>query len=172
LTKIETLDVALDKVTQAELPFLKGIEVLPVDEFKEMVSASEAACSAVHVAVNDARTFIASKQLEVRRFKEEKVSKHISAEFAQLTERINKAASLSASHRKDTDARKQVAHMQEAEEKVADVEREVGKTTEAAKPLAAGGEEISQEAAVGICEKLQSLEKATQAKILKRKPSF
>merc|ERR550532_3737747 len=56
--KTDEVDQALEKVNEAELPFLKGIEVLPLKETNETIAASETAAAAVQAAVSSARTFI------------------------------------------------------------------------------------------------------------------
>lgn len=149
--KIEEVERAIEKVNAAELPFLKGIEVLPLKEATDTIKDSEAAAAAVQAAASAARTFLASKNLEIRHFGEA-ASKPAAEDFAQLTERINAAAAKLGQFRKDTEARKKTAQMQEAGEKVAATEAEVKKMAEAVEPFAQeeGAEEPSEEA----CEKL------------------
>merc|ERR1712060_25407 len=126
---------ALEKVQEAELPFLKGIEV---------------------------RTYIAARTLEVRRFAEP-ASKSACAEFAKMTERVNQAAQKLSQIRKDTEGRKRNAFMQEATEKVSSVETELQRTAEAAAPLIKEDlDKLSAEAATEVCEKLVALEKAAK----------
>merc|ERR1712190_539319 len=89
--KTDDVEDKMEKVNDAELPFLKGIEVLPLQESQDTIKESEAAANLLQKAISEARTFIASKNLEIRQF-DEAVSKPASEEFAKLTERINAAA--------------------------------------------------------------------------------
>jgi len=132
--KVEEVEAALEKVNDAELPFLKGIEVLPLQEATETIKESEAAAAGVQKAIGDARTFIASKNLEIKSYKEV-ASKPAIEEFAKLTERINAAAAKLSQFRKDTEGRKKTAQMQEAGEKIATAEAEVKKLTAAIAPF-------------------------------------
>mmetsp|Transcript_35079 Transcript_35079/g.100743 ORF Transcript_35079/g.100743 Transcript_35079/m.100743 type:complete len:1846 (+) Transcript_35079:263-5800(+) len=165
IKKTEEVETSLEKVSEAELPFLKGIEVLPLREAKATLQNSEAAADAVQKALSEARTFIASKTLEVRRFSEE-LAKPSIEEFQKLTERVNACYSKLQQFRRDTESRRRTSLMQEATEKLTSVEAEVEKTTEAAAPLATEDlDALSAEAATEICEKLAALERAAQAKM-------
>jgi len=163
--KTEEVEAALEKVSESELPFLKGIEVLPLKEAKATLQSSEAAADVVHKTLSEARTFIASKSLEVRRFADE-LSKPTMEEFQKLTERVNAAHQKLSQFRRDTESRRRTTLMQEATEKIAAVEAEVEKTTEAAVPLATEDlDTLSAEAATEICEKLAALEREAQVKM-------
>lgn len=157
--KTDEVDQTLEKVNEAELPFLKGIEVLPLKEATDTIAASETAAAAVQAAVSSARTFIASKNLEIKKFGEA-ASKPAAEEFAQLTERINAAAAKLGQFRKDTEGRKKTAQMQEAGEKMGTVEAEVKKLAEVVEPFTREeeGQEVSEEA----CEKLVAQASVTQ----------
>jgi len=163
--KTAEVDGALVKVSTAELPFLKGIEVLPLGEATATLKDSEVAAKAVQKAISDARACIATKTLEVRRFTKA-VSDSVIEEFQKLTECINAASTRVSQFRRDTEDRRRTALMQEAAEKLASVEADVEKTREAAKPLATDDlDSLSADMATEICEKLASLEKAAQARM-------
>mmetsp|Transcript_90376 Transcript_90376/g.238383 ORF Transcript_90376/g.238383 Transcript_90376/m.238383 type:complete len:1804 (+) Transcript_90376:3-5414(+) len=151
--KVAQVDACLEKVNEVELPFLKGIEVIALTEAKATIADSETAAEAVQSAVNGARTFIASKNLEIRKFGEA-ASKPAADEFAQLTERINAASAKLSIFKKDTEGRKKTALMQEAGEKVAAAEVSVKKFAEATAPFVGedGKEVEGQDEAA--CEKL------------------
>merc|ERR1711920_350706 len=102
------MDAAMEKIDEAELPFLKGIESLPLQETNETIKASEAASVAASKAINDLRTFVASKSTEVKKFKEE-VAKKAAEDFATITERINTASKKLSEFKKDTAGRKKAA---------------------------------------------------------------
>merc|ERR1712039_961818 len=86
--KVEEVDEAIEKVNDAELPFLKGIEVLPLQETTDTIKESEAAAKLVQTAIGEARTFIASKNLELKGYKEA-ASKPALEELTKVTERVN-----------------------------------------------------------------------------------
>jgi len=133
---------------------LKGIEVLPLKEATDTIAASEAAAAAVQTAISSARTFIASKNLEIKKFGEA-ASKPAADEFTLLTERINAAAAKLGQFRKDTEARKKTAQMQEAGERMNTVDAEVKKMGECVEPFQKKeGEEAAPEVPEEACEKL------------------
>lgn len=152
--KTDEAEATLVKLDEAELPFLKGVEVIPLKEATDTITESESAAAAAQGAISQVRTFIAAKSLEVKHFGEA-TSKSISEELAKLTERVNQAASKVAQFKKDTEARKKIAQMQEAGEKVTATEQEVKKTAEAVEPFTQeGAENMSAEDAAEFCEKL------------------
>mmetsp|Transcript_19919 Transcript_19919/g.49710 ORF Transcript_19919/g.49710 Transcript_19919/m.49710 type:complete len:1953 (-) Transcript_19919:135-5993(-) len=155
--KADEVDKGVERVNQAELPFLKGIEVLALNEATTTIAESEAASAALQSSVSTARTFIASKNLEIKHFGAA-ASKSASEEFAQLTERINTAAAKLGQFKKDTEGRKKTALMQEASEKVSAAEAAVKKMAEAAEPFKDGETDMAEEE----CEKLVDRLKETQ----------
>lgn len=66
--------------------------MLPLTEATSATKASEEAAEVVNSTISSARTFIATKNLEVKHFGAA-ASKPAIQEFAQLTEKINSAAS-------------------------------------------------------------------------------
>merc|ERR1712217_948044 len=117
-SKVDQVEAAMSKVDAAELPFLKGIETLPLKETQDTIVSSEAVSEEAAKAISDARTFIAAKNLECKRFSQESVSKPATEEFTKLTDRVNAAAAKLSQFRKDTEGRKKAAQMQECMEKV------------------------------------------------------
>ena len=109
---------ALEEVNNTELPFLKCIEVLPLKEAVSNIASSEMAADAVQKAVSEARTYVASRTLESRRFTEA-ISKSTIAAFRKLTNRINVSVAKLSAFRRDTESRRRAASMQEASKKVA-----------------------------------------------------
>jgi len=131
----EAVEAAMNKVSDAELPFLMGTENLPLAEASTAIKASEEAAADVQTAINEARSFLAAKNIEVKGFKADS-AKAALEEFAKLTERINGEAVKLSQFRKDTDLRKKSVQVQEATEKVGTLEALVEKVTEASKPFA------------------------------------
>ena len=60
--KVVAAEEALSACQDAEMPFLKGIEVLPTEESSKAISDCEAAAAQAFAAVNQAKTEIRSKQ--------------------------------------------------------------------------------------------------------------
>merc|ERR1712087_1052545 len=94
---------------------------------------------------DSARTFIAQKNLEIKKF-QETVAKTTAEEFTKLTERINACAGKIGAFKKDNEGRKRSADMQEATEKVSNVETLVKKLEEAVEPLVKKAEEKKDDA--------------------------
>ncbi|CAE8721864.1 unnamed protein product [Polarella glacialis] len=152
--KTEQVEAAVEKVNNAELPFLKGIEVLPLAESTATISESEKASQVLAAAVTEARNYIASKSIEVKKLFVGEKSKPMVDELAQFTAKINAASTKLTQFRKDTEARKKTAQLQEAGEKITDADASVAKAAEEAAPLA--GEEAAAwtaEEAVVACQK-------------------
>lgn len=163
--KTDMVDQALAKVDKAEGPFLKGVETIPLKDAQKALAESEAAAEQVQRLIGEARTFIAGKTLEVRRFAGN-VAKPTSEHFAKLTERVNAAALKVSQFRKDTESRKRTILMQEAAQRLTDVEKAVAKTTAAAAPLATQDvDKLSASAATDVCEKLAALESDATTKM-------
>jgi cob(I)alamin adenosyltransferase len=155
----------MDKVNEAELPFLKGLEVLPLKEAQETISGSEKQASEVQKNITEARNFIAAKNLEVKRYVES-ASKPAAEEFGKLTERINAVAAKLSQFRKDTEARRKSVQMQEAGEKVDKADQEVAKLAETVEPYTKeDAAELSGEAAAEACDKLTTAAKAAQVSV-------
>ncbi|CAE8620017.1 unnamed protein product, partial [Polarella glacialis] len=163
--KVEAVEAALLKVNEAELPFLKGIEVLPLKEATAIIEESESAAKLVQQALDESQTFVASRTLEIRKFAEDVAKPAL--ERLQASGECNNAASQKLSQfRRDTDGRKRNALMQQAGELLANAECEVERTKEAAAPLATEDlSSITAELATEICEKLASLEKSAQQRM-------
>jgi len=165
--KTEELEKGMDKVNAAELPFLKGLEVLPLQEAQDTIKNSNSIAADVQKQVTDARSYIAAKSLEVKKFTET-VSQPAVEEFTKLTERINGTASKLSQFRKDTEGRTRAAQLQEAEHKVEQADEEIKKLAELIEPLAKIWEdaaELSGEAAAEACDKMTAAVKAAQASV-------
>eukprot|EP00930_Biecheleria_cincta_P057709 TRINITY_DN4359_c0_g2_i1.p1 TRINITY_DN4359_c0_g2~~TRINITY_DN4359_c0_g2_i1.p1 ORF type:complete len:2005 (+),score=603.41 TRINITY_DN4359_c0_g2_i1:55-6069(+) len=162
--KTDLVDSIIDKVNEAELPFLKGIEVLPLEEATSTVEKSEAAAKELSSAITEARNYIAAQNLAMKNFSDKEKAKTLTEEFAALSQRVNNASTKLAAFKKDTESRKKNAQLQEAGEKIKVAEQEVEKATEAVAPL--GGEEydkLPSDEAAALSEKATAQTKAAQA---------
>ncbi|CAJ1460296.1 unnamed protein product [Effrenium voratum] len=162
--KTDHVDSLVEKVNDAELPFLKGIEVLPLTEAASTIECSEKAAGELQLGITEARNFLAAKSVELRAFSDKEKSKPLLEELTSLTSRINSAAQKHASFKKDTDARKKNASLQEAQERLAKLQQEVDKVTESVTPLddEEVAEKLGNDEAKAICEKVSEQAKAAQ----------
>jgi len=164
--KTDAVDGFVEKVNDAELPFLKGIEVLPLTEATSTIDISQKAAAELQNAITEARNFIAAKSVELKGFTDKEKTKPLIEELTSLTGRVNAAATKLASFKKDTDSRRKNAQLQEAGEKITKAEAEVEKVTEAAAPLSdEAAESMSADEAAGICEKAGEQAKTAQAAV-------
>lgn len=160
--KTQAVEAALEKVSEAELPFLKGIEILPLQEASLTLAASEEAAAEVSAALTEARNFAASKNLELKQFSKEAAVKLLE-EFAKLTERINVAANKLTQFRKDTESRKKTAQVQELGEKVDATEEAVTKFATAVEPFGKeDADAMPADEAQALHEKIAELAKVAQ----------
>eukprot|EP00927_Polykrikos_kofoidii_P076739 TRINITY_DN73779_c0_g1_i1.p1 TRINITY_DN73779_c0_g1~~TRINITY_DN73779_c0_g1_i1.p1 ORF type:complete len:2013 (-),score=491.47 TRINITY_DN73779_c0_g1_i1:180-6218(-) len=163
--KVETVDAALAKVGSAELPFLKGLESLPITETIDLLKESDTTIEDVLKVLGEARSYSAGRQVEVKKFVES-VSKPALDELQKLSDRVNTASQRVSQFRKDTEKRRRSILVHEAEHRIDDIESEVKKATLAAEPLNVKDlDKMSAEAAAAICEKLAGLERTAQEKI-------
>lgn len=162
--KVDKVDASFEQVAEAEAPYLKGMEILPVDEANKAVADSLAAAQAVQQVIAEARTFISSKSLEVKTLLEA-VAKAGMEELEALKKRNEEALEKLSQFKKETAGRKKVALHQEALSKVAAVEEAVKRTVEAAAPLASSNDEVSPDAATAIVEKLGAAEQEATQKL-------
>eukprot|EP00927_Polykrikos_kofoidii_P022008 TRINITY_DN20667_c0_g1_i1.p1 TRINITY_DN20667_c0_g1~~TRINITY_DN20667_c0_g1_i1.p1 ORF type:complete len:2068 (-),score=493.97 TRINITY_DN20667_c0_g1_i1:213-6416(-) len=160
----QEVETTLEKVNEAELPFLKGIEVLPLQEATDTIRESEAAAEAVQKAITESRDFIAAKSTELKSF-DKAASKVVLDEFASFSDRINAAAQKLASFKKDTEGRKRTAQVQDISERISAVEEDTKNVTAAVEPFTDEDVEQTADDASEAIEKLVQLEKEAQVKI-------
>lgn len=163
--KLAAVETSFQQVSAAEVPYLKGIEILPVDEATQAVAASEAAIVCVNQAIAEARTFLTGKSLEVRQFVDS-VAKSGLKEIAALSKTIEGSVERLGQFKTETAARKRIAQQLLAKAKVAAAEEAVGKAILASAELASRGtDELSDEEARTICQTLSSTEEEAQTKL-------
>jgi len=165
LEKTVAVEAALDKVEEAEAPYLKGIEVLPLEETRLAIKAADDVCQVVQAAIGAARNLIAAKNLEIKKFDPKNVKASVE-ELTKLTERVNGSAQKLGVFKKDTESRKKKAQMQEAAEMVTSVEATAVKVTEAMKPMMEKNpDDLSPEEAAAIVKELEDVEKAASKQV-------
>lgn len=159
------VDAAIEQVGEAELPFLKGIEVLPLEEATATIEESEKAAGAVQTAIAEARTYAAAKNVELKAFSKE-VTKAWTEEAERLMERVNSASTKLTAFRKDTDGRRKNAQVQELGVKLDATEAAVKALAEGVEPLTKDGDaQLSNEEASALCDKVADSAKAAQVKL-------
>jgi len=165
MEKTEKAEASMTKVREAEHPFLKGVEVLPWEEAMEAMKVSEAAAEVVKAGMIQARSFIAAKILELKRFDETR-SKDAKEMLAQLNERIRVVSQSLSQYWKDTDSRKKTARLQEAESNLKDLVPLVEKAAEAVEPFVKGDiDKMSEDEASATYKKFSELEAVAQTKM-------
>jgi uncharacterized protein YukE len=119
----EECEKLVNVMNDAEMPFLKGIEVLPQDEMRDNIEKCEKAASDVQAAVSKFRKQSQEKLQEIRTFGAEPAKAFRDAQTS-LAKRVDAAASTLATYNRDTQRRKKAQKMQEAGTLVEDAESE------------------------------------------------
>lgn len=163
--KADEVEAAMNKVNEAELPFLKGMENLPLAEAQESIRLSKEAGDAAKANIAAARTFIGEKNKELATFAAES-AKAAKEELSEVMQRITQSSQALAQFFKDVDGREKTTRVQEAEQMISDLETQIASVVEAAKPFSEGAvDSMPEEEADAACKKFMELEKATQAKV-------
>eukprot|EP00929_Paragymnodinium_shiwhaense_P000251 TRINITY_DN1004_c0_g1_i12.p1 TRINITY_DN1004_c0_g1~~TRINITY_DN1004_c0_g1_i12.p1 ORF type:complete len:1731 (-),score=878.12 TRINITY_DN1004_c0_g1_i12:335-5527(-) len=131
-TKVEEL---LTKCQDAEMPFLKGMEVLPKEESDDALAKSDAAAKDAAVALVGAKNFFKTKMVECKSFGKE-VSEGIIAQLKPLSERVDKVDAKVKAFQKETSERKIAALMSEALTSIVIAEKSSKALEEESKTLA------------------------------------
>jgi len=161
--KTTAAEDAIEKTNDAELPYLKGIEVLPLQESLATVAACEAASTAAQESISAARNWIAAKTIEAKQFA---TPKPIQDAFAKLTERINSAAKKLSEFKRDTEGRKKTSQIQEAGALVDEAEVLVKAVVAASQPFTVeGADKMGETDAAGPLKAFLEAEKAAKDKM-------
>merc|ERR1719162_1339670 len=115
--KVAKVDESLQRSADAEAPYLKGLEVLPLEEAATAVAESGAAITAVQQAISEARSFLATKSLEIRKFTEVVTHPGL-AEISTLSSQNEAFVAQLDQFRQQTHKRKNACLLQEAAAKV------------------------------------------------------
>jgi len=129
--KLQAVAESVNRVAEAEGPFLMGVEELPLEETLTAVKACEAAAMAANTAASVARMFIATKIVEAKRFSaaaSKEAQEKLKGFQTELDRHLQKLMDL----KKSTASRKKAATMREAEAEVQKAEDLSKKVSEAA----------------------------------------
>merc|ERR1712176_442537 len=161
--KTQKVEEVADKMNDAELPYLKGMEVLPLQEALDTITASDAAATATQEAVSDVRNYITGKTNEIKAFKD---AKEVLEQFSKFTGRINAVATKLSTFKKETETRKKAAQLRQAGAKVDEVEEFLKKIVEAAEPFnKEGAEKLVAEEDSEIVKAFTQVDKDMAAKM-------
>jgi hypothetical protein len=122
--KLDKVNVALGKCSDAEMPFLKGIEVLPADESSKAIAELEATSAEAATAVHDLVSFLRLRAAEAKQSAHE-LAKVSVAELDELQQKAEVAKGKVATVKKETAERKTAAMLAAVVEAVGDAEATV-----------------------------------------------
>jgi len=161
--QVEKAEAVTQAAAEAELPFLKGVEVVVAAE--GAIHACEVANTAGQQAVSDVRCFLLNKLAVAEQFSSGP-SQTCAQELGGLQKRLDACAGKLAELKKDTSERKSRAQMQAGGAKLRSVELAVQKLSSAMEPF---GEErtamIAPDEARAACEAIQRAEQQAQSEV-------
>jgi len=169
--KVVAAEESLTLCQDAEMPFLKGIEVLPPDESEKAIADSEAATAKAEAALSQARTLIKTKQAEARKFPKEMQEK-AEEELKQFVERAESCGKKISEFRKETSERKIAAIMAEVVEVISGAEKKVKAYADVAKVFLDDLETVTTESLTEAMEKVGDLEKDANAGLAEAKKTI
>mmetsp|Transcript_12353 Transcript_12353/g.33866 ORF Transcript_12353/g.33866 Transcript_12353/m.33866 type:complete len:1994 (-) Transcript_12353:112-6093(-) len=166
LEGVEKAEAEVQKTSESELPFLKGIESLPAAEAIKAIASCEAAALGAQKAISEARTFIVQKLLEAKQFNEGP-AEACTKELLALQKKLDGSASKLADLKKDTAERKRKTQMQASGEKINGVEAAVQKLADSMGKFDDSKiGEVSPEDARTLCEEIGKVEHDAQAAVV------
>lgn len=129
--KVATVHDAVQKATDAEAPFLMGVEDMAVDETLAAVKVCETAATSANTSVSIARMFLATKMVEARRFSPGP-SAEATAKLKEYQQQLDANIKKLNDFKSSTAKRKHTSLVREAQYEVTKVEALVKKVTETA----------------------------------------
>mmetsp|Transcript_93948 Transcript_93948/g.289726 ORF Transcript_93948/g.289726 Transcript_93948/m.289726 type:complete len:1988 (+) Transcript_93948:65-6028(+) len=164
--KVEQAEAEVQKTSESELPFLKGIESLPASEASKAIVACEAAAGSAQKSITDARTFVVQKLVDAKQFSDAP-SEMCTKELLALQKKLDAAAAKLAELKKDTAERKRKTQMQASGEKIAGVEAAVQKLADTVNKFDDSKmADISAEEARSVCEEIGQVEGEAKAAVI------
>lgn len=132
--KLVAVEKAVDKATDAEGPFLMGVEELPIKDTMEVIKNCEAALASANTAVSICKMFIATKLVEAKRFSKGP-SEETTAKLKELQEALGVQVGKLNELKGNTAERKSKSAVHEAEQTVVKAEELAAKVAEHAAPF-------------------------------------
>lgn len=160
--KIQKAEAEVQRTSESELPFLKGIEVLAASEAAKAITACEAAASNAQKAIAEARTFIVQKLTDAKNFSDG-VCDTCTKDLLSYQKNLDIGATKLAELKKDTTERKRKIQIDASGEKIADVENAIQKLKSTmAKFTEESLAEASADDARSICNEIGQAEQDAQ----------
>lgn len=160
---VEKYDEALNATTEAEMPFLKGLEVLPRQESIQTISECEAAAANAEKVGNATRKFLNDFKTDLRGLSKEGVAK-FDAQFSDLKSHVADVDRKIQEFRVETQRRKVQSMIQEVVDDVTEAESLVQTLGEVSKLLEQQNlEEVSLESLKSTSEQALIAEKEATA---------
>ncbi|CAK0801214.1 unnamed protein product [Prorocentrum cordatum] len=161
----EEVAAEMKKVDDAELPFLKGIEGLPLAELQESITLCDTVGESAKVAIAQAQECFRTRLAELGGFKAD-AARAAKEELTKLAERVTEAAELLTQFWSELEGRRRSARVQEVEEETAGLEADVNKVAEAARPFLTGeAETLAEDAIADGVRTLGELERDAQTRL-------
>eukprot|EP00746_Dinoflagellata_sp_MGD_P125903 gnl/MRDRNA2_/MRDRNA2_60792_c0_seq2.p1 gnl/MRDRNA2_/MRDRNA2_60792_c0~~gnl/MRDRNA2_/MRDRNA2_60792_c0_seq2.p1 ORF type:complete len:1843 (+),score=571.54 gnl/MRDRNA2_/MRDRNA2_60792_c0_seq2:92-5620(+) len=151
---LKSSESALEAVTAAEDPFLRGIEVIPLKDATPAIEACEAAEKKVSGVASESRTFVSKSTGELNGFDKE-IAKDALEALASVKKSIDSMGQKMGTFKKDTTERKKVVAIQKIEEKVEGVEADLAAAKKCAEKC---------EGSDAGCEEFETLRKSLTTK--------
>jgi len=163
--KAEKAEAEVKKTGDAELFFLKGVEVVNAKEAAAAITDSEVAATGAQKAITEARTFVMHKLADAKQFTDGPADV-CTKELLTIQHRLDKCAAQLAELKKDTAERKRKTQMQASTEKLAAVEASVQNLSNAMTKFADDRlVNISPEEARSVCEEIAHAEQGAQTAV-------
>eukprot|EP00929_Paragymnodinium_shiwhaense_P085883 TRINITY_DN4634_c0_g1_i1.p1 TRINITY_DN4634_c0_g1~~TRINITY_DN4634_c0_g1_i1.p1 ORF type:complete len:2259 (-),score=988.25 TRINITY_DN4634_c0_g1_i1:139-6915(-) len=159
--RVDAMETALETMGDAELPFLSGLEVLPVAEATETLAKCAQAETEASQSIVKAKTYMAKKVLELGHQKTE-AAKTAGTSISAFSERIKGAAEKLERFKSDIAEHRRKADLNEAQESMAVALQAVKNAVDAVTALEGNEAESQEEADKEAANSLESLEEASE----------
>eukprot|EP00930_Biecheleria_cincta_P082776 TRINITY_DN72430_c0_g1_i1.p1 TRINITY_DN72430_c0_g1~~TRINITY_DN72430_c0_g1_i1.p1 ORF type:complete len:1990 (-),score=675.87 TRINITY_DN72430_c0_g1_i1:92-6022(-) len=166
--KVVAVEDALKLCHEAEMPFLKGLEVLPPDESEKAINALDSTATKAETALRQAVALLKTKQAESQRFPKE-LQEKAKEELSVFQERIDAAEKKVQDFRKEATERKVNAIMEEVIDAVKVAEDKVAAYAEVGKVFTDDLEKVSTEEIKEAMEKAPEVEERAATSLAEAK---
>lgn len=159
---VDKAELTLQQASAAELPFLKGIEVLAARDAMTAIAESEQAIASTQKSITEARAFVVKQLAEVKEFTEGP-QQTATQQLNLLQKKLDASATKLAEMKRDTAERKRRTQMQASTEKISSVEEAVQKLATVMSKFSDDKlTELSADAARDVCEEIANTEQDAQ----------
>jgi len=163
--RLHKVEAAVETVAEAELPFLKGIEDLPIEETTAAIAAIDASVGVANRTLIETRTFLVQKRVEAKRLVDEAGT--CETELSAMQGRLEAAATKIGELRKENEVRKRRSQLEASAAQVSTAEAAMQRLTEAMAQFSDDRlGELSTEDASRLCEEISSAEQQARKSVL------